>query len=261
MAISLGNALKSVKDDEHWIKKTIIGGLIFLISAIGSGMTEAEGASVWLVAVGMVLYIIFYAILLGFYVSATNQKLNNGLVGWTEWTDSNILFKGLKCMFSYLVYTIVVAILYILLTIAIVIISGAVIGLISYLINLVLPINQQALSVLFTVLLITVGIITSLYLCQFMNVAYLCYCNNFKFHDLMALKKQFRIIKENQHASWTLIGKSILFALLFILISAAVCITLVGIVTLPFIYFAGFMVLIELFVQYGKEIELGRYLH
>ena len=64
MTISLGNALKSVKEDSHWLKKVFIGGLIYLVSLIGEAMLEAKGVHIAVKASGIVLYLIFYSILL-----------------------------------------------------------------------------------------------------------------------------------------------------------------------------------------------------
>ena len=76
----------------------------------------------------------------------------------------------------------------------------------------------------------------------------------------MAIKKQFMIIADNQHATWTLVGKIILYTLLLVLVSIIACITLIGIFLLPFICFAFFMALVDLLVQYGKKINTDKYL-
>lgn len=259
MVISLGNALKSIKEDEHWIKKILIGGLIYLVSIIGEAMMQAEGAHIGIIAFGIVLYLIFYAILLGFMVSTTNKKFSSDFVGWTEWSESNLLIKGLKCLICYLVYTIIITILFTILTIIITAVFLIIVGFIGYLINSALHLPSQAMTVLFALVLGTVFTVSCLYLIQFLNVAYLCYCKNFKFHDIMAFKKHFLIIKENQHAAWTLVGKTILYALLFILITIATCISIIGIILLPFICFASFMALVDLCIQYARKIEIERY--
>ena len=95
---------------------------------------------------------------------------------------------------------------------------------------------------------------------QFVNAAMACYIKNEKFKDLMAFKKQFRIIKENKHAAWTLIGKGILFALLAGLVVLVLGITIVGVLALPFVCFIIAIASMNLYAQYGKQIDIGRYL-
>ena len=260
MTISLGNALKSVIADEHWIKKTLIGGLISLVVLIGTGMMEAKGISAAVRITGIALYLIFGSFLLGFVISTVNKKLNNGLIGWSEWSEPNIMQKGLKFIFSYIVYTIVITILFACLVVAFTIIFGLVIGLIGYLINLALHLPTQFAGALLGLLFTVVFIIILLYFMQFISAALVSYYKNQKFHDLMALKKHYRMIKENQHAAWTLVGKTILFTLLFALIFIVACITIIGVIAIPFIYFVSRMALIDLYNQYGKEIDVDKYL-
>ena len=260
MGISLGNALKSVKDDEHWVKKTLIGGLLSIVFLAATGMMEAKGVSIGIRAAGTALYLIFGSIILGFLLSTANKKLNSDFEGWTEWSEPNIMQKGLKFIFSYLVYGIVITFLFILTAIVLTIAVSLVLGLIYYLIGLIINITPPAAKFLSAVIFTVLITVFSLYFMQFISAAMVSYYKNQKFHDFMALKKHFRIIKENQHAAWTLVGKTILYTLLFMLVFFAVGITIVGIVLIPFIYFAALNVIMDLYVQYGKEIEVGRYL-
>jgi hypothetical protein len=125
---------------------------------------------------------------------------------------------------------------------------------------MVLPLSPQFAKIFFTIVCGTAFVVVFLYLIQFFNVGYLYYCKNFKFRDLMALKKQFMVIADAQNAAWTLVGKIILYTLLLILVSIIACITIIGIFALPFICFAFFMALVDLLVQYGKKINTDKYL-
>ena len=256
MTISLGNALKSVKEDSHWLKKVFIGGLIYLVSIIGDAMLETKGVHMAVNSSGFVLYLIFYSILLGFMVSTTNKKINGDFIGWTEWSEPNIFLKGLKCMLCYFVYTLLLSFI----CCFTIFVIAAVVVLIGYLINMILQLNPQITDIFMIIVGGTAFVVVFLYLIQFFNVGYLYYCKNFKFRDLMAIKKQFMIIADNQHAAWTLVGKIILYTLLLVLVSIIACITLIGIFLLPFICFAFFMALVDLLVQYGKKINTDKYL-
>lgn len=256
MTISLGNALKSVKEDSHWLKKVFIGGLIYLVSIIGDAMLEAKGVHMAVKVSGVVLYLIFYSILLGFMVSTTNKKINGDFTGWTEWSEPNIFLKGLKCMLCYFVYTLLLSFI----CCFTIFVIAAVVVLIGYVIGMVLPLSPQFAKIFLTIVCGTAFVVVFLYLIQLLNVGYLYYCKNFRFRDLMALKKQFMVIADAQYAAWTLVGKIILYTLLLILVSIIACITIIGIFALPFICFAFFMALVDLVVQYGRKIDIGKYL-
>ena len=93
-----------------------------------------------------------------------------------------------------------------------------------------------------------------------MNVAFACFFKTLKFKDFIAFKKQFRIIKENKHASWTLVGKCILFTLSILLTLLVLLATVIGIILVPFVLFLGEFISYNLCAQYAKEIEIDKYL-
>ena len=260
MSISLGNAIKSLKEDEKWIKKVLIGGFVALFTVIASGMMESEGASIPAKIIGIGLYLLFGSFLSGFCVSTGNKMLNTGSNTMSEWSEPNLLLKGLKFLFSWIVYTIIAAVIFTLVSIVLFIVLAVILGLIYYLINLIFHTNILFTNILVGIIASLIGTVFILYYMQFINAAYVSYYNKLSFHDLIALKKQFRMIRENKHASWTLIGKEILYILLFLLIALILCITIVGIILLPFVYFGAFMVMTNLYAQFGREIGIGRYL-
>ncbi len=260
MTISLGNALKSVKEDEQWIKKVVIGGIVAAITTAGSIVADMNKASIGIQIAGIILYLVFAIYLTGFAVSTANKQINSDSNTLAEWADSSLFLKGLKYFFSYIVYAFVITILFSIFSIIITIISAIALGLIYYLINLVLPLNQQFITFIISVIFIALMIVIGIYFMQFINAGTACYYKNNKFHDIMALKKQFRMIKENQHAAWTLFGKEILYALLFILVLIIACLTFIGIILVPFICFTAYIVLTNLYAQYAKEIEIGKYI-
>ena len=259
MTISLGNAIKSVKEDEHWIKKVLIGGLITTIVAVAAGAMESETISVMPRAISIITYFLFGSFLSGFLVSTGNKIFNSDSNSMTEWTEPNLLIKGLKFIFSVLLYCIVMTILFMLVTVVIAVIIGIILGIIYALIVSLLHIDVQSITPLFVIICCAFGLVFGLYYMQFVNAAYTSYYKTLSFKNLMAFKKHFCMIKENQHATWTLIGKEILYILLFLLAIIIATITIVGIIAIPFISFAAYITLINLKVQYGKEIEIGKY--
>ena len=218
MTISLGNALKFVNEDEKWISKTVIGGFITLAAIIASAMFQYPNAKAGVIIAGLALYFIFGALLSGFLLSTVNTRLNSDARGLTEWNEPNLLLKGLKFILSYIVYTFVITILFTVIGTVLTIAASIVLGIIYYLISLVLNIDPQVAAYVFVPVFIVLIVIFSLYLMQFISAALTCYYKSLKFRDLMALKKHFRIVFENQHAAWTLIGKIILYSLLFLLV-------------------------------------------
>ena len=258
MTISLASALKAVKEDEKWVKKLLIGSFIYVIMMIASGMIGMETSNT-VKAVGGALYLIFYFVIYGFMASTGNKMINSDSNQMAEWNEKNILITGLKFFFSYLVYCIVFILLFTILSTLLLIAITLVLGLIYMLISALLHVdiyNNLLLPIIFGVITLTIY----LYFVQYLNTAITCYYKNLKFRDIMAFKKHFRIIKENQHAAWTLLGKEILFTLLIILVCFLLTITIIGILALPFIFMAISIALVSLFAQYGKHIEIGKYL-
>ena len=259
MAISLANAIKSVKEDEHWVKKVLIGGVITAIAVTAGTVMQLDNLSAMPRIIGFIAYVLFGAFLSGFLLSTGNKMLNSDSNSMTEWSEPNLLIKGLKFMLSILVYCLVMTLIFTLISIVLSVVFGIILAIIYAIIIALFHIDAQALSPLIVVIGTVFGIVFGLYFMQFINAAYTSYYQSLNFRNLMALKKHFYIIKENQHAAWTLIGKGILYLLLFILLYIVACITVIGILVVPFITFAAYVVMINLYAQYGKEIEIGKY--
>ena len=260
MTISLGNAIKSVKEDNKWISKIVIGGFITAFAVAGSVVADMKNIALGIQIVGILVYLALSFFVTGFTVSTANKQMNNDSNTLAEWSDKSLFLKGLKYLFSYIVYALVITLIFSIFAAIVTVISIIVLGLIYYLINLALPLNQQFVTFLVSVVFITLMIVIGIYVIQYINAGIACYYKNTKFRDIMALKKQFRIIKENQHAAWTFFGKEILYVLLFTLAIVIACLTFIGIILVPFICFTAYIVLTNLYAQYAKEIEIGKYI-
>ena len=261
MSISLGNALLSVKEDENWIKKTIIGGLIFIAYWISMYLIDnAETSTNKLI--GLALYFIFLIFIWGFHASTGNKMINSASNTMADWTEKNLILKGLKILLGYLLYVFVFSTIFTIISVIILLAATIILGFVYYLAGLLLHVDFKTVSsgVIAGLVLAIIGIWLLAWFVQFTNAALTCYFKNLRFRDLMALKKQFRIVKENQHAAWTLLGKEILFGLLMILVILILTITIIGIAAIPFVCFMASIVSANLFAQYGKYIEIGRYL-
>ena len=260
MSISLGNAIKSVKEDEKWSEKLFIGGLISIFAGAGSYLADSESFSIGVRIAGIILYLIFGALLCGFTILTAKIQIDSDSKAMAEWSISDSFVKGLKFIFGYFLYTIVIMILFALVAILLTLITSIVLGLIYYLINLVLNLNPQVMTYVASIVFITLMSIVGMYFMQFINAALVSYYKSHKFHDIMAIKKHFKIVFENQHAAWSLIGKEILYTLLLILIFVVLCLTIIGIIAVPFVCFAASIVMVNLYAQYAKEIKIEKYI-
>ncbi|MBQ4114899.1 DUF4013 domain-containing protein [bacterium] len=270
MSISLGNAISSIKEEPKWISKCVIGALIgyvipFVIGAI-QGFLEATSV---LTEGSLVCQIIVFTIslILGLYMSGFIYTTMNRVVNssepfkMAEWNEKNLLLTGLKvtlsCIGWILLTSLVFGLCFLIIFLGIAIVNA----LISALFNMFLNTDLQIITIFSGLICCVLGIIYGLYLAQFINTAFACFLKTLRFKDLIAYKKHFRIINENKHASWTLIGKNILFSLAIFGIVLALSVTIIGIVLLPFVCFAGYFVSLNLIAQYAKEIEIDKYLN
>ena len=260
MAISLANAIKSVKEDENWIKKVLLGGILTLIVYAASGAMEMQNAAIHTRVLWFLLYLFFGSLVSGFILSTGHKMLNSDSNKMTEWSEQNLIFKGFKYLLSWMVYCIAIGLIFLLISFVFTLIVCLVLGIIYFAINAIIPLSSELVKLLFILIFSTLFVVLMLYFMQFISVACTCYYKNLSFKNLMALKTHFNIIKENQHAAWTLVGKNILLMLLFILIAIIFCLTVIGIIALPFVCFATYIVIANLYAQYGKEIEVGKYL-
>ena len=175
----------------------------------------------------------------------------------SEWSEQNLLLKGLKFIFSWLGLNIVFSIIFMAISIAILIAAIPILGLLHLIVHPILPPNP----IPFYILIITIVlVIPMLYIGVFVATAYTSYLKNLKVKDMFALDEHFKLIKEHHHTAWTLVGKMILLNLLVILIGLIFGITIIGIIALPFICFFFQMAVINLCAQYGKEVNIGKYL-
>lgn len=260
MTISLGNALLALKEDEKWVKKILIGGVIIIALIIATIMMEKGDFSILTRFVGSSLYLILGSFFMGFILSSGNKMINSSSNAMAEWSEKNLLLHGLKFLLCFIVYAVAFVFLFTLISIVLFLAIGLVLGLIYFVIGLLFHIDCQTASPIFTLVTTVLSIIFTLYFLQFYNAANASYLKNLSFKDLMAFKKQFKMIKENPHASWTLVGKEILYGLLFLFVCFVAAITIIGVILLPFIYFAAYIVITNLYAQYGRQIDIGRYL-
>lgn len=259
MTISLGNALKAVKEDEYWKKKTLIGGLLFLVYFVGLYiMVATEDMTPKLI--GLAILLVFLVFIWGFNIATGNKMINSDSNAMAEWTEKNLMLKGLKFILSWSVYVIAFVLLSTLISTILMFVISIALSLIYLVVYLLIHPDCTISGTIMTVIGSILYVVLVLYIMQFINAATISYIKNTSFKDLMSFKKQFRMITENQHAAWTLIGKEILFGLLLILVCLVLCVTVVGVLALPFVMFMAAVASIHLYVQYGKQIDVGRYL-
>lgn len=256
MVISLANAIKSVKEDENWLKKCLIGGILILLSNLSAIPISNFSVRITLLLISF-LAICYY---LGFWLSTGNKMINGTEDKMAEWSQVNLLWLGLKYTFASIGYTLLLVIASILFSFLMFIVV-LLIGVIVYAILAISHNTGNNVISFFASLLIGIaGIVETLYILQFVQMMMISYFKTLKIEDMFNFKKHFNIIKSNQHASWTLVGKTILFILLFTLIFCALVITLVGVVLIPFVLFIGYIVMANLYAQYGRHVKIEQYL-
>ncbi len=274
MTISLGNAITRLGQEPKVVKKVIgLGLILFLvpfIQGIIMGMlgfpTTTENLSEEAVAAAMTMpmFVAFlmtlpvWAYVTGFLFQSMHKTFNSDRFQMVEFSQKNLLVEGIKNFFSMVGYFILVEII---MLVAILLLSIA-IAIVVLVLNLILSaiFGPAVASILTVVLALAVGIVFGLYITQFINAAFTCYLKTLKFSDLIAFNKHFNIIKKNKHASWSLIGKGILFSLLYMLVIVVLCATLIGVVLLPFVVVMAYFVAFNLLDQYAKEIQIEKYL-
>lgn len=261
MTISLANALKSVKEDEHWIKKILIGGVVVLALAILSFIADKgfyQNAVLKLITI--VLNIVLYVLFAGFIVVTANKSINSDSTKIAEWNEPNLLLTGLKYVGSTIVCGILLFLIFFVAGLVCGIALGIVGAIIYFLLSLICGGNCNFATQFTMIFSIVASTILGLYVMQFIFIIYASYYKNLKFRDIISFKKHFNILKENQHACWTLIGKNILYCLLLLFAIVACCVTLIGIVLVPFVYFIACLAGANLVVQFGRHVDIGKYL-
>ena len=263
MTMSLMNAIRSIKQDEKWVNKIIVCGLACLVAQIAGSCSmsfiaqkTAPGIGT---LIGLIISIVAALWIVGFIFSSMNKTINSDKFQMAELNESNIILTGLKSCAAMIGWGILATIILAVVEVVYVALM-VIIGLIIYGILGLIGINNQILTILITIFCIIAGAVLGLYIAQFINTAFALYFKRLKFGDLISFKKQFVIIKENQHANWTLVGKVILFSLAYLGITIGLSVTIVGLVLVPFVAFAGYFVAYNLIVQYAKEINIDKYL-
>lgn len=270
MTISLGNAITRVKEEPKWLKKILILGALFIGVQIAYGILagmfgltpeamETNPATMFLFTITSFLVLLpITAYYTGFIFQSMHKTFNSDKFQMVELSQKNLLIDGLKNVFSVIGYSILLEIILFVFLIAYIL----VIALFGVLISLILSalISAEAVSIFIVILGTLAGLVFGLYFAQFINAAFACYLKTLKFADLIAFNKHFQIIKENKHTSWTLIGKNILYSLLFLTVILVLCITLIGVILIPFVTIYAYFVAFNLLDQYSKEIKIERYL-
>lgn len=248
MTISLGNSIKGVTKDLCWKKKNFILGIICFISLLANGVATQCSGSVnvpfVLIAISAILYITLTLYLCGFIIKTINNTMQSDSFKLANFSDKNLMLIGLKYIVGSILFLLPVTIVLVLI-IAILAFIGLVI----------------LKKSLFGILLMNVGfVILLVFFMLIFNVAYACFAKTMEIGGFVAFKKYFRIIKENQHKTWTLVGKVILLTLLLMLIMMILGVTVVGLLLVPFINIYTSFVVGNLLDQYAKEINLDKYL-
>ncbi len=252
MGISLAKAITSVKEDDNYILKITVGGLLTVIPFILCIFAFVQDKLILLIIASIVAMILAGLYITGFVFETGNKQLNTDSPDMAEWKNTSLLKTGLKTAVVYFVYSVIIVIFSFII--------GFVVGLLAVISALLLKsISFISTDIILAVLSNLVGIFVGLTVALFINAAFTSYMVKLKVGDMLALKKHHKIIRENSHASWTLIGKMILYAILFSFISLVLAAFVVTSALLPFLYFAACIVYINLLVQYGKEINIHKY--
>ena len=263
MTMSLMNAIRSIKQDEKWLGKIIVGGLVCLVAQIAGfcslsfiAQKTAPGIGT---LIGLIISIVAALWIVGFIFSSMNKTINSDKFQMVELNESNIILTGLKSFMAIIGWGILATIILFVVEIVYVALM-VIIGLIIFGILGLIGVNNQILTILIAIFCIIASVVLGLYIAQFVITAFALYFKRLQFGDLISFKKQFVIIKENQHANWTLVGKMILFSLAYLGIIIGLSVTIVGLVLVPFVLFASYFVAYNLVAQYAKEINIDKYL-
>lgn len=252
MGISLAKAITSVKEDDNYILKITIGGMLTVLPFILFVLAFVQDKLISLIILSFAALILSGLYITGFVFETGNKQLNTDSPDMAEWKNPGLFKTGLKTAAVYFVYSIIIVIFSF--------ITGFIVGILAVISALLLKsISFIPTDIIFTVLSNLVGIFVGLVVALFVNTAFTSFMVNLKMGDMLALKKHYKIIVENSHASWTLIGKMILYGILFCLISLVFAAFVVTSALLPFLYFAACIVYVNLLVQYGKEINIQKY--
>lgn len=255
--ISLFDAITCITEDKKWISKCVIGSILYMVAALFYAGPEILKEFNINIAENMKLVMYFIYLILSVYFTGFLCKTANRAVNSSEefqmakW-DEKLMLIGLKASLSISVYILLLVFIMFILYMLVTLICGS--------FGIIKNINPGTVYIYLTLLCLVVGIICGIYITQLVNTAIACYIKTLKIKDIIAFRKHFKIIKENKHAIWTLIGKNILAFLLFLLIITTLAVSVAGIVLVPFVGFVYAITIFNLLVMYAKEIEIGKYL-
>ena len=263
MSLSLQRAITCLQEDPNWKKNIGIGGGIFFLFLVieiiltvialimtGGDLEAVENNAVLNLVVN-IMWIVSTVYLTGYVAQTLNNYAHNDKYKMASFGDKNLMLLGLKTIFAFIGYTICLGVIFGLISVPFFFGAGVFMGLFNGHTGL------QILGILIAILLFGIMFIAIL---QFVYVASACYIQRLKVGDMFAFKKHFNILVKNQGAVWSLVGKTILYGLLFTAIALACLVTLVGIFLLPFVYFYAYFVQYNLCVQFAKEIDIEKYL-
>ena len=264
MTISLGNAFKSITEDEKWKKKILVGGLVYLVTEVAAQLfahfAEQGNVSNVTAIVSIIIAIITGVWLTGFQYASYNRTMNSDKFQMAELNDKNLMLVGLKAIFATLGWGILNLIILTIVGLIYAVVAAIIGAIIFGLLGLCIGFENQILTVCISIFISFAGILFGLYFAQFINTAFAFYIKRLKFSDLISFGKHLLVILENKHASWTLVGKMILYTLATIAILVGLTISIIGIILLPFFIFACYFVCFNLITQYAKEIDIDKYL-
>ena len=268
MTISLGNAISCIKEDEKWIPKILIGGVIGYIIpfAIGFiiGLFDAFSGQQNSLMGNLIIYatsLVIGIYISGFVFTTMNRVINSSdNFKMAEWNEKNLMLTGLKATLCFIGWGLIMALILALICLIFGIIFGIIGAILSFILAGCFHLEGNGLTVFITIFSIVCGAVVGLYIAQFLNNAFACFLKTLRFKELISFKKHFRMIKENQHANWSLVGKNILLALAIVAVAIVLMISIVGSVALPFVYFAVYFVMYNLICQYAKEIDINKYI-
>lgn len=264
MSLSIANAINAIKQDEQWLKKIIIGGLaIFVLPyllGIILGVMGGEEPSFVMSAVAYGLSLILGIYAHGFVVTAAHRYMSSDILKMPNWFEKGLMTVGGKAFVGSVAWMCLIYLAGLLVTFAVAGIGAIVFGLLYVLLAVLLKLNYIVVIVLVSILAVVVLSIVFLYVAQLFNTALACFLKTLRFEELFDFAKHIKIIKENKHTNWTLIGKQVLLFLLYFLAVIALCVTIVGILLIPCLYFAFYIAYYNLLVLYAKEIQIEKYI-
>jgi len=132
MAISLCDAITSIKKDEKYVSKTITGGLAFLIPVIFIIISGLFFKDNFVVNVFSCLIMFVISIFVtGFIFLTGNKQLNSDSLNMTEWKDSGLFKIGFKTCIAYILYSIILMIFSLIAGLVLGLVFGLIFGLLK----------------------------------------------------------------------------------------------------------------------------------